>query len=140
MKNEYYLYIDDSGKFKNPKDNHVVYSFVLLNKIQKRKFEEVFSHFRNALILEGEEEIKGQKILNKLNRKSYFPIEKYQIESMIESGKEATLVGSVIWCKNKSKYEDTRISSREEFYKKLWMISTIIKKAHEKKQYLIFQI
>lgn len=127
--NKYYLYIEDSGKFKNPEDNHIVYSFILFDKKQRKKFNRVFEY--NKKEITEKKEIKGKEFLEKLNSKSKEPIKKSKFELMIKSGGEATLSGSIIWCKEQSKYEDLNISDWEEIDKKIWMISTIIKKIRE---------
>lgn len=129
MDNKYYLYIEDSGKFRNPEDNHIVYSFILFDKKQRKKFNRVFEYRKKSIT--EKKEIKGKEFLEKLNSKSKEPNKKSKFESMIKSVEESTLAGSIIWCKEQSKYDDLNINGWQEIDKKIWMISTIIKKISE---------
>lgn len=129
MENKYYLYIEDSGKFKNFNDKHIVYSFILFDKKGRKNFNRIFKYNKKAVVEKAE--IKGKEFLNKLNAKKKEPLKRIKYELMIKSGEEAIACGSVIWCKEKSQYDDFNIDNKTEMDKKIWMISTIIKKLAE---------
>lgn len=151
----FYLYIDDSGKFHNNKDSHVIYSYILLDKRTRDKFNEKFVNASLPLRSVGKQ-IKSKKYIKKdlLYWQSWLP-EKDKGDSFFRKYKyaikrnNAALInrydnfftifsnycldfGSVSWCKKtfnpKFFVEKSKDNAEKNLQKKKFMILTIIKK------------
>jgi|GEM_PF-1599863 len=141
----YYLYIDDSGKFHNKRDKHVVYSFLLFDKKGRKKyFDKLFkaatTNFpsgdirakngikitKNSLVLEP---IKGTIFCNKypgyVRRQDNRFLNRFN--SLLIPYNECLYIGSVAWCKEKEKNFDESERTKESYIlKKSIMISAIL--------------
>lgn len=96
---EYWLYLDDSGKFLNQKDKHVLYGGVLFNN--KKKRNNFITNFKIAKDkITKKPEIKGNDLAKKYIKYKKNPYKKANIENLI---KQYNLVDTIfcVWtCKD----------------------------------------
>ncbi|WP_342274870.1 DUF3800 domain-containing protein [Spiroplasma endosymbiont of Cantharis lateralis] len=152
---KYYLYIDDSCKFYNQKDDHVIYSYVLLDKEKRDEFNEKYIESMKNIRMLGkhienkkydkndlslwyswiDEKYKANDIFSKyktaINKKNKKNIDKYEKLFSIFNN-NCIDFGSVSWCK---KGEDStkfiQVNSDRalnDLQKKKFMIISIVKK------------
>lgn len=129
---EYWLYLDDSGKFLNNSDKnsdkHVLYGGILFNNKNKRnKFINNFIEAKKRIT--KQKEIKGNYLAKKFIKNKKNPYKKADIENLIRQFELADALCCVWTCKN-DLYEPTKDEEQAKL-KRNEMIALMLKKLVE---------
>ncbi|WP_342265964.1 DUF3800 domain-containing protein [Spiroplasma endosymbiont of Villa modesta] len=131
--NEYWLYLDDSGKFLNKSDKHVIYGGIIFNNKNKRNnFIKSFIEAKKKVTKKSE--IKGDDIAKKYIKFKKSPYKKADIENLISKYKIIDNLFCVWTCK-----KDLILPTSDEEHAKLKnneLIALLIKKLIENKTIL----
>lgn len=130
---EYWLYFDDSGKFLNKKDNHVLFGGILFkNKNKRNNFIQKYKTAKSKIT--NKSEFKGNDFATKYKKHKRSPYKKANLENLIKQYELVDEVICVFACK-----KDLKEPAYDEEHAKLkrnFMIALLLKKLIETKKIL----
>lgn len=130
---EYWIYLDDSGKFLNKSDNHAIYGGIIFNNKKKRNnFIKEFIEAKKKIT--KKKEIKGDDLSKKYFKYKKSPYKKANIENLISKYRLVDSLFCTWTCK-----KDLIIPTYDEEHAKLKnneLIALLIKKLIENNKIL----